>query len=428
MSKLITLNNTEDKNTLSDIYDNEIIVYEDVQGSKIWVNWNGSTFSIKPKSISSEPINMVDLAMQNYYNSAVNYFNSFDSRVRGLMPKNWWFCFEYFPDNQPANIEYSKIPKHGLVLSSICKNGKYECNIDEIREYSRLFDVDCLPIIFEGRLSDDMKEAIKYFINTSEGDLDYVFGEKSFAFFFYKILSPDSSNSFLMVDDFQKNLQKIIIRVAGKEVGFEILNPLYKRISNENSTEYTDIYTLILVNFLTFCQSIDLNELKIKGFTRDESYLYLICKLYNIYVSEVKEDLLNFDFVVPEFFDKDKFKINKEMISNGLTKDFISESSKLEYIFKVILGSFNKPRKKPIGVFTESTVSLFNSYVDKISRLIDTNLNKMREIEITKSGLLDFQDFFDIQYDKDGSGDVYPSAWEEIEKQSGQKKGIKEKK
>ena len=46
-----------------------------------------------------------------------------------------------------------------------------------------------------------------------------------------------------------------------------------------------------------------------------------------------KQDLLDFDFVVPEFFDKDKFKINIELISNKLTKDYIKESDKLEYIF-----------------------------------------------------------------------------------------------
>ena len=45
-----------------------------------------------------------------------------------------------------------------------------------------------LPIMFQGVLSERMIEAIKYFINTSEDDLEYIFGEKSFAFFFYKIL------------------------------------------------------------------------------------------------------------------------------------------------------------------------------------------------------------------------------------------------
>ena len=416
MSKLIILNGQDEK-IIDEIFNDDIIVYEDVQGSKIWVNWSGQLFTIKPKSLSSESINLVDLAMQNYYNPAINYFNTFDNRIKGLMPKNWWFCFEYFPDNQPANIEYNKVPKNGLVLASICKNGKYEHEIDELNEFARLFNVDCLPVIFQGRLSESMKEAIKYFLNTSEKDLEYVFGEKSFSFFFYKILNPQVESSFLMEDDFQKNLQKIIIKTSKKSITFEILNPLYQRISSENSTEFVEVYTLILVNFLIFCQSVNLEDLKLKGTKRDELYIYFMCKLFNMYIDDVRDDLLNFDFVIPEFFDKDKFKINKELIPNKLTNEIISESDKLEYIFKVILGSFNKKRKKAIGIFTDNTIVLFNTFVDKLDRIIDLHLNKIREIDLTRGGLLDFGDFFEIKYDEDGSGEVYPDVYDTFEKE-----------
>ncbi len=426
MGKLITLNGQEEK-LLDDIFNQDILIYEDVQGSKIWVNWNGTSFSIKPKSISNDQINLVDLAMQNYYNPAIKYLETFDNRIKGLMPKNWWFCFEYFPDNQPANIEYKRIPKNNLVLTSICKNGKYEYKFEEIKEYSNLFNVDCLPIIFEGKLSDTMKEAIKYFLNTSEGDLEYVFGENSFSFFFYKILNPKSEGSFLMEEDFQKNLQKIVIKTNDSDITFEILNPLYQRISSENSTEFVEVYTLILVNFLTFCQSINMEEIKIKGVRKDEIYIYLICKLFNIYVNDVKEDIINFDFTIPEFFDKDKFKINKELIPNKTTNEIIDSSDKLEYTFKVILGSFNKKRKKPIGVFTDNTLVLFNAFVDKIDIFIDKNLNTLREIDITRGGLLDFDQFFDIKYSVDGNDEVYPEVWDEIQSidNSKKKKGNK---
>lgn len=416
MNKLITLNNNNDESLLNNIFNEEVLVYEDIQASKIWVNWNGKEFIIKPKSISNDPLNLIDLAIQNYYNPAIKYFNSLDDRIKSLMSKKWFFCFEYFPDNIPANIEYQRTPKNNLVLTNIWKSGKYECKVDELEEYSRLLNIECMPIIFQGRLSEEMKEGIKYFLNTSEKDLEYVFGEQSFSFFFYKILNPNSESSFLMNNgEFQKNVQKIIIRTNGTDSTFEVLNPLYKRISNGNSTEYTDVYTLILLNFLNFCQSIDLNEIKIKGENRDESYMYLISKLYNIYVSDVKEDLLNFEFSIPEFFNKEKFKINKELIKNKVTKELIEESEKLEYIYKVILGSLNKKKKKPIGIFTDNTVLVFNKFVEDISTKIDNHLNKMREIQITNSGLLDFGDFFEIKFDKDGSGNVYPEVWDDIE-------------
>jgi len=426
---ITTLNNFNDESIVKNLFEKEIILCEDIQGSKILVNWNGKEFIIKTKSINSEPLNLIDLSLQKYYNPAINYFNTFDSRIKGLMPKNWWFIFEYFPDETPANIQYEKLPKNGLVLIEINKSGKYGSQTDELQEYARLFDVDSLPIIYQGKLSDTQKEAITYFLNTSEEDLEYVFGESSFSFFFYKILNPSSSGSFLMIDKFQENLEKIIIKSKGdEELSFQILNPLYKRVSSENVTEFTEVYTLILVNFLTFCQSVNIEELKLKGETREEIYLYLICKLYNMYISDVKEDLINFDFVVPQFFDKEKFKINVEMIPNKLTKEIIEENSKLEYIFKCVLSSFNKKKKKPIGVFTESTVNLFNKFVDKISLLIDNNLKKMREVQLRKDGsLLDFSTFFEIPYSKDSQGDVYPEVWDEIQKKEETSKKKKDK-
>jgi len=422
MSNLKTLNDLENGELLNSMFSNEITVFEDVQGSKIWVNWDGNNFIIKAKSINSEAINLIDLAMQNYYNPAIKYLESLDLRVKSLLNKKWWFCFEYFPDIQPANIEYDKLPKNGLVLTSIYKGGKYDFKIDEIDEYSRLLNVDMIPVVFQGRLTERMIEAIKYFLNTSEEDLEYVFGDKSFTFFFYKILNPLSENSFLMNDEFQNNLEKLIVRIEGKDISFQLLNPLYKRISDENSTDYVEIYSLILINFLNFCQSLNLEDIKLKGDRKDEIYIYLICKLYNFYLDEVKDDLVNFDFIIPDFFDKDKFKINKELIPNKMTKEYLDQDPKLEYIFKIILGSFNKKRKKPIGIFTENTVKLFNLFVDDINQYIDRYLGKIHEVELTRAGLLDFDEFFDIQYDTDAEGDVYPDVFDEIEKGSEDKK------
>ena len=417
MSKLITLNGINNDELLVELFNDEIVVFEDIQGSKIWVNWDGKEFIIKTKSLSNEPINIVDLAMQKYYNPVVNYFNNLDNRIKGLLNKRWSFCFEFFPDNFPGNIEYSRTPKNNLVLTAINKSGRYEFILEELDEYARLFDVEVLPVVFQGKLTDKMIEAIKYFINTSEDDLEYIFGEKSFTFFFYKILNPLSQNSFLMQDDFHKNVEKMIIRCKSNDLSFELLNPLYTRLSENNDTEFVEIYTLILINFLNFCQSVDLDNLKIKGSNRDDIYIYLICKLYNIYISEVKQDLLDFDFVVPDFFDKDKFKINTELINNKVTKEYLNESDKLEYIFKVILGSFNKKRKKAIGIFTDNTVKLFNKFVYDINTYIDTYLKRISEIELTRAGLLDFDSYLDIQYDVDGAGDVYiPDVYSEFEK------------
>ena len=99
----------------------------------------------------------------------------------------------------------------------------------------------------------------------------------------------------------------------------------------------------------------------------------------------------------------------------------------MKSISKVIMGSFNKKRKKPIGLFTENTVILFNIFVTNINNYIEKYLNKIHEVELARAGLLDFGDFFEIQYDQDGEGDVYPDVYSEFEKGSPEQKKKKGK-
>jgi hypothetical protein len=45
----MSLINLKTSDKIDDILDNEIVVYEDIQGSKIFVKWDGENFTIKPK-------------------------------------------------------------------------------------------------------------------------------------------------------------------------------------------------------------------------------------------------------------------------------------------------------------------------------------------------------------------------------------------
>jgi hypothetical protein len=99
-----------------------------------------------------------------------------------------------------------------------------------------------------------------------------------------------------------------------------------------------------------------------------------------------------------------------------MTKSYINENPKLEYIFKIILSSFNSKRKKAIGLFTENTVKLFNLFIDKINGVIDMHLNKTREIELTRNGLLDFDEYIDFKVDTDAGGQIYPDIFDEIQR------------
>lgn len=405
-------------NFISDVCNSEITVYEDIQGSKIFIKYNGVDFDIYQKTINSEPLSLIDISIQKYYNKVINFIQSVPDSTKKMLNKSWYFGFEYFPDEVPANIKYNRIPKNNLVLTSIIKGKKYNYTQEEIKEYANLLGVDTIPILFNGKLNDYQKEAFMYFLNTSPEDLNYIFGETTFSYFFFKLLNPNIKNTFLMYDgEYHKNIEKLIIKIGdvADVKFFSLLNPMYTKISVDNESEYTEVYTLLLINFLNYCQSFNINEIKLVGSNKEELYINLICKLYNMYINDCEKFIIDFNFSIPEFFNRDKFKINKQLISNKLTLDYVEKDNKFEYLFKIILGSFNKKRKKPIGVFTESTLELFNGFINKISDIIDIHLNKYKEDILRKNALIDFEDFYNINYDVDGEDNVYPDVYTEYD-------------
>jgi len=410
MSKMIKLNESIDVNKFVDnLEEKELIIYENITGSKLYVNYTNDRFIIKPRSMKNDELNFVDLAVQRFYNLAFYFFHTLPSYVTNMLNKNYWFCFEYIADLSMENNKYKKLPKNNLILTSIVKAGKHIFNYEEILEYSKLFDIDPLPLIYKGKLTSKHLEVIRLFLKTSAEDLKFVFGEENFAKFFYNILNPTTNSSFLMDDNnFNDNMEKIIVRVDGDDkFTFEILNPLYQKQVDENSTEHAQIFSLVIMNFLEFLQLKDIEFYKPKGLTKDEMYINLISVLFNDYILNMKDDISNWDIIVPEFIKDDKFKINTNLIRNKDTKELVISSPKVEYVFKIILGTYNKKRKKPIGIMTESSVNLFNKMVEKIDKHLENLLEINREYRFQKIDLLNFADYFDMKFDKDADNGVY---------------------
>lgn len=409
MTQIIKLNNQPD-NLVTQLKDKELLIYEDIQGSQIFVRWDGYKFIIKPKSTSGTELNFVDLAIQKFYNTAFQYFYTLPDFVTNLLSTSWWFCFEYFPDNQPGNIEYKKIPLNNLILTCIVKGTKYKYNYTEILEYAKLFNVDPLPVIYKGKLNEKQLEVINLFLHTSSEDLTYVYGESNFAYFFYKILNPQLENSFLM-DGFNDNLEKIIIRINGNdEFSFEILNPSYERMSLDSKTDYLENYSLILLNFLEFLQLISFEKIKLKEITKDELYIELISSIFNQYIDNILKEIKNWNLSIPTFFSEDKFKINTFLLKNDKTIELIKSDDKIEYIFKLILSSFNKKLKKPLGIFNEKTLNFFNECVEKISVYLEGVLKINREYLLNANDLLNFKDYFNVNFNTDSEDQIYPDV------------------
>ena len=133
----MNLRDIKDELLLNDIFSKELIIFEDIKGVKIYVNYDGTDFTIKAE-LDSEPINFIDDSMGHYYGFISNYLNSLNDRIKSLLPKKWIFILEYIDE---TNNSYSKLPKNNLILTGIYKNNKLDYSIDEIEEFARLMDI-----------------------------------------------------------------------------------------------------------------------------------------------------------------------------------------------------------------------------------------------------------------------------------------------
>jgi hypothetical protein len=415
MSKLIELSNLNIENFIEMLRDSELVIYENIQGSKVFFQYDGKDMILKARNINSEPLNLVDLALQKYYMNAWGYLENLDERVKRLLPKGWSFVCQYFFDSQPSHIKYDKLPKNNLMLTAIIKNGQFTFDYDELVEYSNLLDIECQPVLFKGKLTGKQLEIITYFLNTHQGDLEHIFGESNFAYFFYKILNPQLENSFLMNNGtFQDNIEKLIIRTSNDaEIMFSILNPMYSTNQAEKS-EHVDNYTILLTEFLEYLQLVNWETVTLKATSSDALYLEMMCLLFNDYCKNRQTKINNFEFSIPPFFYEDKFKINTMMVDNPQTRYWLDSSSKLQYFFKIILSSFRQRKKKAIGVFNDTTLKIFNDSVDMLQALIDKKLKVVRDVDTLGGNLMNFSDFYKIQYPKDGEGNVYPDMYHEL--------------
>jgi len=424
MTKIVKLNQMETpENFISNIRDKEIIVYEDVQGSKIYVNFDGFNIHIKPKSIHNPDINIIDMTTQYFYNKAYIFFHSLSDVVLSLIPKTYVFCFEYFPDEKPANIQYDKTPKNNLILTCIYKKGKYVYDYDELVEYSKLLDVDVLPVLYKGVLSENQLNSINKFIRLSDNDRLHLFGEDSFAKYFYNLLNVNTNNSFLMKDKFNENIEKIILKINGDcEYSFEFLNPIFKRNSEVND-EYIENYSMILIDFMQFLGVVDLKSYKTIGLTKNDIYIDLICRIFNDYMKNQKRSILAWNIPVPEFYHDEKYKLNLSLIKNDITLDNIKNNPILEYILRIVVDNFRIEKKKPIGLFSEQTLVLFNKYVEEIRNTINLKLNLNISTDVLNQKTKTLDEF--IQMNKDLEGKMYPQIQDEIESDGEDKKGKK---
>jgi cytidyltransferase-like protein len=404
ISHLYDLYNKKGQEFVEKLFNTYVTVNEKMDGSAFIFERDIETGKFKFfKRDQRNPITMVDRTLMKYYEVPIQYIESLPPHILNRIPRGWKFGLEFFSNPQPVEIAYDRIPKNNLILSYVHvveESGVISRTIQEkekLDEWADLLGVERPPIIFQGKLTDDQKNEILDFLRTPFNELLEVFKTKSFVRFIIGILNPEIKTTALN-DDLDKAIEGIVFRFGDPEGGDPILSkmvdPIFTEMAKNKAQKRkeekpSDFLGITILDVMNFILEKGVNSFDCKGNSNDERYVSFISSVFVEFLNEYSERYKGSDFQEPEYLKKDEFRINKKFIKNRDVIKYLDEDESFESLFKLVLNSFRKIKKRAGGIINQGTLEQFNLLVQEIQKRVE----KVNESLIYESELPTFLDF-----------------------------------
>jgi len=370
---------TKGRDFIDKLFDNYVTINEKIDGSAFAVERNQTTKQLEYYKRSNDlPISLIDRTLARFYEQPISHFESMDPAVIGKMPLGWRFGFEYLVDNGHQAIAYDRAPQNNLILSYIhVRNlaGKIVRTIQdktELDKWADVLGVERSPIIYQGVLNDEQKIKILDFMDTHKDDMYSKFKTQSFVRFVITVLNPKMKKTFLN-DDAEAPIEGIVFRFGtdDKVTLAKLVDPVFHELIRNKGDRETgtsnDVYQIALLDIMNYVDGLNLNKFKPKGKTFDERYINFVCSVFNKFVEDKGDEYDAIDFDEPAYLKREEFDLNTDFIKDVVTLSNIDRSTALKKLFKIMLASFKKKRRKVAGIFTKEVINQFNLTVDNIN-------------------------------------------------------------
>ena len=352
------------------------------------------------------PITLVDRTLMKYYEKPINYIESLPPHILREIPRGWRFGLEYFSNNQPVEIAYDRLPKNNLILSYIHTkndNGKPASTIqdqEQLNNWADILGVERPPIVFQGMLTDDQKNQILDFLRTPFGDLVSEFKTKSFVRYIIGVLNPEAKTSALN-NDLDKPIEGIVFRFGEGDNGKEpilskMVDPVFTEMAKEkynkkSEEKPSDFLGLTIMDIMNFILEEGVESFNVSGDTDDERYISFISDVFVRFLGEYAYKYRGADFQEPDYLKKDEFRLNLDMIKDKRVLKYLDTDDSYESLFKLMLNSFRKIRKRASGIITTGIIDQFNIVVSNIERIVTDNRKPSIQESESVPSFMDFK-------------------------------------
>lgn len=391
MDHLKDLYDKKGQSFISDLFSGNVYITEKIDGSRFaFKKLKGELVFYKRDA--KNPISLVDRAMMKFYEPAITYIESLNIKS---IPEDILFGFEYFANKQPGSIVYDKIPKNGLILTDLVNGGSFTTNITELTKWSKKFNVTPPPVIFNGKLPAKVKVQMVDFLTTEWDDLFQKFETESFTSYIISILNPKLKNTALNIGT-SKPIEGIVFSFdkGDKFINAKLVDPMYTKSARQKSkSKFTDarkdtnkIKMEILRGILTSMKTYEFPIPKSKN--KDIKFIELISSAFFDYYSSNKGKFQKVP-VDPGMNDNPQFDLNYKFINHPKLSSVLKKNPKVKLMFKSMLSSFGKTRKRATTTIDKSMLSDLNPMIQKVNKLSEQKIKTDR-----------VQNFMDIQMEK----------------------------
>jgi hypothetical protein len=338
------------------LLDEFVVISEKLNATRFCFEKTSSGIDFYKKDGKITPI---DRTMAALYEHPIKYIENLPKEILDKLPEGFRYGFRYFHTEKPANICYDKLPLNGLVLTDIrSAKGKIIDDISILNGISDLLMVEKPPIIWYGKLDNPQKTNILEYLRCDEATLISRFKTDSFTKYIISILNPEIKSTALK-SDIEKPIDSVIFKFIsddGKEVVHaKAIDPIITQInrSNDEDREAQDLYGIILSDITEYVKTTGLQKYGLEDGSSDERFLDLISQIYNSYMKKNEYKYEGIEIDPLSFASVPQFDLNTGFITNLTTRELIKKSTVNKHIFKIMMSSFSKPKKKPSGTVTQ---------------------------------------------------------------------------
>lgn len=406
ISHLYDIYNKKGKDFVEKLFNSYVTVNEKMDGSAFVFERDVETGKfIFYKRDQRNPITMVDRTLMKYYEKPILYIEALPAHIIKEIPRGWRFGLEYFSNSSPVEIAYDRVPKNNLILSYVKPKGDSDAeqitDKENLDMWADLIGVERPPIIFQGILSKEQKDKILDFLRTPFDELVNEYKTRSFVRFILSVLNPEIESSALN-DDLDKPIEGIVFRFssdADKDNGGEVLlskmvDPVFTEMAKSKSSKKSeqkpsDFLGITILDVMNFILDKGIESFRVNGDSEDERYISFISDVFSKFLEEYGYKYKGSDFQEPDYLKKDEFRLNRDMIRDPRVMKWIEEDDSYESLFKLILNSFRKIKKRAGGIITPGIIDQFNMLVSDIDGVV----RKKKLVKANESDIPSFLDF-----------------------------------